>query len=210
MTNRILSRMHIVQVIVTCGLAALGYFLLDPDQLVPVHWNFYGEVDNFWPAKWALLVGPVLSGVLLSVFAAIGAREQGAWLSPLTTTALALVMLIEAIILLSALGTSMDVVRVTTLAVGLLLTIVGNYLPKSQPNHYFGMRFPWTLNNEAVWQRSNAFAGWFFVVVGVGVALFAALFEVAAPYYFAILLAGVLAAIIISTAYSFRVSKNTG
>ncbi|TDQ66164.1 putative membrane protein [Maritalea mobilis] len=206
-TNRILNRVHVAQLIVIFAVAGLGYLSLDLDQLVPIHWNIWGEADNLWPAKWALLIGPFLALVFLGLFAAISVKEEGAWLAPLTTSILALFLLIEVIMLLSGHGVELNVPRIVTMAVGLLLAVVGNYLPKTQPNKLFGIRFPWTLNDEQTWAQANLFAGWFFMLVGLATALFAALFEVAAPLYFVFLIAGVAAALIITTAYSHQISK---
>ncbi|WP_424981356.1 SdpI family protein [Maritalea sp. S77] len=207
-TNKVLTRIHFAQILITCVIAGIGYLMLDQNQMVPIHWNIWGEVDNQWPAKWALLIGPTFAIVFLGIFAAIGTKEEGSWLPPLTSTILALAILIEAIILLSGQGAELNVPRLVTIAVGLLLIVVGNYLPKSQPNKTFGIRFPWTLNNPKVWARTNLFAGWFFMLVGAVCALFAAVLNVAASIYFAILIAGVLAAIIIISVYSYQLSKS--
>ncbi|AVX04773.1 immunity protein SdpI [Maritalea myrionectae] len=208
MTNsRILNRVHTAQIIAICAIAGLGYIMLDPNQPVPIHWNLWGEVDNRWPAKWALLIGPVLSLAFFAGALAIGRREKGSWLAPLTTSMLALFILLEMIMLLTGLGVGLNVPRIITMAIGLLLVVIGNYLPKSQPNNAFGIRYPWTLRNERVWAQTNLFAGWFFMLVGIGCVLFAALLEVAAPFYFAILISGLVAALIIISAYSYQLSK---
>lgn len=209
-TNKVLNRVHVAQILIVCAIAGIGYMMLDQNQLVPIHWNIWGEVDNQWPAKWALLIGPTLAIIFLGLFAAIAVKEEGSWLPPLTTTILALAIFIEAIILLSGLGTELNVPRLITIAVGLLLMVVGNYLPKSQPNQTFGVRLPWTMKNPSVWAQTNLFAGWFFMIVGAGCAIFAAILNVAAPIYLLMLIAGVLAALIIVSIYSYRLSKAAG
>lgn len=205
--NRIFNRVHVALLIVIFAVAGLGYSSINLDHLVPVHWNIWGEADSLWPAKWALLIGPVLALVFLGMFAAISTREEGAWLVPLTTSILAAFLLIEVILVLSGQGVALNVPRIVTMGAGLLIAIVGNYLPKSQPNNMFGVRFPWTLNDERTWAQSNLFAGWFFMLVGVAALLFAALFNVAAPIYIVFLIAGVVAALVITTAYSYQISK---
>ncbi|MCF4098220.1 SdpI family protein [Maritalea mediterranea] len=209
-TNRVLNRVHVAQLIVVCAIAGLGYLTLNLNQSVPIHWNIWGEVDNVWPARWALLIGPALALLFLGLFTVISAKEQGSWVAPLTTSILALFILLETIMLLTAHDVALNVPRIVTIAVGLLLAVVGNYLPKSQPNHLFGIRYPWTLKNDSVWAQTHLFAGWFFMMVGIGCALFAAVIDVAAPFYLGFLLAGIVAAMIIITAYSYNVSKRLG
>jgi len=47
--------------------------------------------------------------------------------------------------------------------IGLLFTIIGNYMPSIKPNYFIGIRTPWTLENEMVWTKTHQLAGklWF-------------------------------------------------
>ncbi len=48
--------------------------------------------------------------------------------------------------------------------VGLLFSLIGNYLKTVKPNYFIGIRTPWTLENEENWKDTHKFAGilWFF------------------------------------------------
>jgi uncharacterized membrane protein len=47
--------------------------------------------------------------------------------------------------------------------VGLLFSIIGNYMPNMKPNYFAGFRLPWTLKNADNWKKTHALAGklWF-------------------------------------------------
>jgi uncharacterized membrane protein len=47
--------------------------------------------------------------------------------------------------------------------VGLLLSLMGNYMHTIKPNYFAGLRLPWTLNNEDNWRKTHLLAGklWF-------------------------------------------------
>lgn len=49
-------------------------------------------------------------------------------------------------------------------AVGLLITIIGNSMPKFKQNFYAGIRTSWTLSDEEVWFKTHRLGGkvWFF------------------------------------------------
>jgi uncharacterized membrane protein len=45
---------------------------------------------------------------------------------------------------------------------------MGNVLGKVRRNFYVGVRTPWTLASDAVWEGTHRLAAWLFVVAGVG------------------------------------------
>ena len=60
--------------------------------------------------------------------------------------------------------------RLSTVAMGvglgILFMLIGNYLPKTPRNWFFGIRTPWTMSSEEVWKRSHIVGGWWFVGAG--------------------------------------------
>jgi uncharacterized membrane protein len=47
--------------------------------------------------------------------------------------------------------------------VGLLISLIGNYMHTMRPNYFAGLRLPWTLNSEDNWRKTHLLAGklWF-------------------------------------------------
>ena len=147
-----------------------------PDKM-PTHWNTAGEIDG-WSSK------------PFSVFALPGIMLACQWLCALGTAAdpkkknhsdkvLQLVLwiipvmsvVLNGIILAIALGGNVPVEMVTPVLVGLILTIIGNYLPKCKQNYTIGIKIPWTLNSEENWNRTHRFAGVLWVICGAGIVL---------------------------------------
>jgi len=77
-----------------------------------------------------------------------------------------------------------------TAGCGLLFVFVGNMMPKFKSNFFAGIRTPWTLSSNEVWQRTHRLAGFAWVSGGVliialsfilrNVALYAALLGIIA------------------------------
>ena len=66
-----------------------------------------------------------------------------------------------------ALGVAIDVQFVLSIAMSLLFIFIGNYLGKVRRNFWAGIRTPWTLSSEVVWERTHRLGGWLFVAVGL-------------------------------------------
>jgi len=75
-------------------------------------------------------------------------------------------VLLHVIVYAVALGKDVRVEMVMPVFIGILLAIVGNYLPKCKQNYTIGIKIPWTLNNEENWNRTHRFAGRLWVVCG--------------------------------------------
>jgi uncharacterized membrane protein len=65
-----------------------------------------------------------------------------------------------------ALGFYVDVGFVCSLFLGILLIVLGNYLPKVRQNYSFGIKVPWTLNDVKNWNSTHRLAGKCMVIGG--------------------------------------------
>ena len=142
---------------------------------VPTHWGIHDQVNGYSP-KWVLLLlGPgVMAFVTLIIYAM-------PWLSPkhfevasFRPTSLYIMMLMVvslgyfyAILLWSDLGHAIDVGRAVSGGVCLLFALLGNVLGKVRRNFYIGVRTPWALANERVWNATHRFAAKTFVFAGL-------------------------------------------
>lgn len=70
-------------------------------------------------------------------------------------------------ILLNAVHVRINISIILGIAVGLLFLVIGNYLPKCQPNYTMGIKLPWTLASEDNWRKTHRFAGPVWMVGGV-------------------------------------------
>jgi uncharacterized membrane protein len=60
----------------------------------------------------------------------------------------------------------MDAFGIWMDAIGVMLIVTGNVLGKLRWNYTLGIRTPWTLADERVWDKTHRFAGWLFVIAG--------------------------------------------
>jgi len=106
---------------------------------------------------------PLVSGlVTLGLAAARLRRSAEAAAQPLEMTMIAvagLLLVTELALIGRAADPGFDVVRPVAIAVGVVLIAVGNYLGKARRNAVFGLRTPWTLADDTVWDRTHRFTG---------------------------------------------------
>jgi uncharacterized membrane protein len=97
-------------------------------------------------------------------------------------------------------------VNITFAGVGLLITVVGNYMSNLKPNYVAGIRLPWTLNDPENWRQTHRMASkvWFvggLVLILISLALPKNLFL---PLFTAVMVVLVL----VPSVYSFRMHRN--
>ena len=165
-------------IIVTCIMTLLpmgiGLLLWNrlPD-LLPTHWNFAGEIDGYQSKAFGvffiptfLLVNQIIVVLCLKEDPKSGNLTQkmiqmALWMIPLIGVS------ISVIIYSSALGYSLDVLFIIGIMLAVILIIMGNYLPKCRQNHVIGLRLPWTLNDEEIWNKTHRMAGRVWIAGGI-------------------------------------------
>lgn len=66
-----------------------------------------------------------------------------------------------------ALGADVNIGFYILLFMGVLFIVMGNYLPKCRPNQTIGIKLPWTLNNDVVWNKTHRMAGPIWILGGI-------------------------------------------
>lgn len=175
-----------------------------PDSL-PIHWNINNQPDNFAPKPFVIFGMPAIMMVLNLLCCIIG-NTKGSETNPKPVKTIVrliipiIVIVIESITVMYAMDMLTDIGLICCLLVGIIFIFMGNYLPKTQPNLIFGIKFPWTVSNEDVWHRTHRLAGWMTVLGGIIVIIAAFL----GAYY--VSLAAMFIALIVPTVYSYVIS----
>lgn len=151
-----------------------GIILWDklPDQ-IPTHWNAQGEIDG-WSSKTFAIFGLPLIMLAVQWLAVIVTCSDPKrrnhsekilnfvfWIVP------CLCILLSALMYSVAMGKEVPVESITPTLLGLLLIVLGNYMPKCKQNYTIGIKIPWTLNSEENWNKTHRLAGWLWVIGGI-------------------------------------------
>ena len=209
MRTRGLFLTSIAVAVALIGFAFVVEARLGDGALLPIHWNAAGEADGFAPALFALLVPPGLLIVTTAIFAAIPALEplqdklQGSAdvLRVIWGGVIGLCIFMAAMIAAPAYGIALQG-SIIGLAVGFLLVMVGNVLPKSRPGFFVGIRTPWTLTDTDNWIATHRLGGKLMMAAGAVLILLAVL-PVSPEATTFVTLGIVLPALLVPIAYSW-------
>jgi uncharacterized membrane protein len=164
-------------VLLALGASAAVYGRL-PEQ-VPIHWNMAGEVDGYGSRlQGALLLPAVILFIAVLVPVAPRIDPRGAAYEKFRPTyhlvmnaVLTFMLGVHLLVLATSLGVELPVARLIPFGVGALIALLGNVLPRARSTWLFGIRTPWTLSSERVWERTHRVGGYLMVVAGVIVML---------------------------------------
>jgi uncharacterized membrane protein len=149
-----------------------------PD-LVVSHWNFYGQADGWSSREFhviffpALLFAMYLMFNLMPKFDPQSERYQefaGVYLIMRNFIMLILFVVFGAATL-SNLGYAVNIGGTVAGAVGLLMVVLGNYFGKLKRNYFVGIKTPWTLASENVWNKTHRLGSRLFIIWGIGLIL---------------------------------------
>lgn len=191
-----------------------GYLMIPSATELPIHWGIDGKPDAFWPRDRALLTAPVGATVVLALMAlterfAPGRQAGRHVVAAASTGILALFMAIQTVIVLIGLGFDISMVNVIAFAMGLLSVVIGNVMPKSQPNGIAGLRLPWTLADPANWVATHRLTGRLMLVSG-SLLMLAALALNAGPLLAAVTIAAFMLPFAVGGLYSYIFSRRQG
>jgi uncharacterized membrane protein len=192
----------------------LGFVLYSslPEQ-VPSHWNAQGEVDGWSGKTFAVVFYPALTlfiYLLMSFLPKIDPLKKNYekfsgvyyWTK---VTLVGYFSLMYVFTLLTSLGIIDFSIRFFMVPLmSALFIVLGSFMPKIKKNYFYGIRTPWTLNSEEVWDRTHVMAGKLFVGAGI-VSLISILFK--GDLVMIIFMISILGAAFGSAIYSYIIFK---
>ena len=114
-------------------------------------------------------------------------------------------LIVSGMIISVNLGNKVDIGLIINIFIGILFTGLGNYMPKIKRNYTIGIRLPWTLDNDYIWDKTHRFAGYIWSIGGI-IYLIAAFFLKDYSHYFIPVIILILTAI--PTVYSYMIYRS--
>ena len=175
-------------VAVTFIVSAAFYPKLPPQ--IASHWNAAGKVNGYMSRFWGVMLVPLLSAGLLLLLLylpridparknAEGFRE---YYYDFIIAFLIFMLIIQLYVLLYNVGIKADINTFIYISIGFLFYLVGVLIGKAKRNWFIGIRTPWTLSSEAVWDKTHKLGAALFKLCGI-IAIIGAFFGKYAVYF---------------------------
>lgn len=152
-------------------LLVIFYYYNKLPDMIPTHWNIRGDIDGYTTKKYIFFI-PVIA-FFLDLFIVFRTKQDPknieknklipifVWIIPILCN----VLVISSVFI--AMGYNLNITVIVKALVGIILVIAGNYMPKTKQNYTIGIRTPWTLDNEIIWDKTHRFAGKAFMFAGL-------------------------------------------
>lgn len=205
----------IIILLMVANFAAGAYFYSAMPNFMASHWNAWGEVDGYMEKDFALFLLPsiilAIAGFLYLVPRIDPLRENiEKFQRQYDGFIFLFVLFLSYVYFLQiawSLGLSFDMNRMMVPGLGVLFIYIGTLCRDCKQNWFVGVRTPWTLSSERVWDKTHTLAEKLFVWIGLLWIVVGLLFPGFSPF----MIAAVILAAISLFAYSyieFRNEKN--
>lgn len=204
----------IASILILAGLAA-GLLLYNrlPDPM-PSHWNVYDQVDGYMPKFWGVFLMPLITLAMLLLFVAIPAidplKANIATFRPVFNLfillLIAFMVYVYGLTLAWALGYQGFKISSAMLPfMGVLFLAIGWMMRSAKRNFFIGIRTPWTLSSDRVWDQTHRVGSVLFMISGL-LAVVGAFLGGPAAFWF--VLAPVILSAIFLMVYSYVLYRN--
>lgn len=193
-------------------LAGVFYPLMP--EVMASHWNAMGEADGTISRFWGLFLFPFVSLGITVILLAVpkidplkaNIQEFKGYYYGFIIAFLAYFLYIYILTLVWNLGWRFNFSLTVIPAIGILMIIIGVLISKAKRNFFIGIRTPWTLSSDQVWNGTHRLGGRLFKIAGIIIILLSFVPEVAIY----VLLGLVLGIVIWLVVYSYVLYRRLG
>ena len=177
-----------------------------PD-MIPAHWNAQGEIDGYMDKFWGLFLLPMISFGLFVLFVFIPKFEPRKknledfkdYYQGIILVTIGFLFYIFILSILSAFGYRFNMVQMMSPAFAALFYYIGVALEKVKSNFFVGIRTPWTISDETVWEKTHKVGGKLFKASAI-ITFFGVFFKEIA---FLLMIVPILAVSVFAVVYSY-------
>ena len=140
---------------------------------IPTHFNLLGQADGYNHKMSAIFGLPALMLLMhwLILFLMIKDPKSSNISSKIQLLIYWIIPFVSCLSMISIFGESLGYPMMSGLLaqifMGVVMIVIGNYLPKTRRNYIIGIRLPWTLENDENWSKTHRLAGKIWVLGGL-------------------------------------------
>lgn len=163
-----------ILILVITSISAFYFYFHFPES-VPVHWNIYGQPDRWSSRMEGAISIPILMTFMYLLFLGLPyfdpKKERYVEFSKVYHSfknfMIFFMSVLYFIVGFNILGYDISIDVWVPFLIGLLFIFIGNYLGKIKRNWFVGIKTPWTLSSDEVWNKTHRFGGKVFLLSGL-------------------------------------------
>ena len=168
------SAIIILGIILLSFLIGIYLYPKMPEKMAS-HWNAQGQVDGYVSKFWGLFLMPFISLALFLLFILIpkidplkaNIEKFRKYFDGFIIFTILFLFYLFTLTIFWNFGVKFSMNQVLPPAFGILFFYCGILIEKAKRNWFIGIRTPWTLSNDKVWERTHKIGGKLFKVVGI-------------------------------------------
>jgi len=187
------------------------YFYPQMPEKIASHWNAQGQVDGYMSKFWGLFLIPFILVGLALLFVAIpridplkaNIEKFRKYYDGFVILFFIFMLSIHSQVILWNLGIRISPNVIAPIGIGILLFYIGILCENAKRNWFIGIRTPWTLSSERVWEKTHKIGGKLFKIAGV-IIFFGVFFQTYALFFILVPVISVAAYTIIYSYFEYQ------
>ncbi len=200
------SELIIVGIILLSFAVGIYYYPQMPEK-VASHWNAHGQVNGYMSKFWGLFLMPIISVGLLLLFILIPRIDPlksniqlfRKYYDGFVVLIIVFLFYLYLLTIFYNSGYTFNMITFLSPAFAILFYYTGILIENAKRNWFIGIRTPWTLSSDKVWDKTHKIGGKLFKIAGI-LALLAIFFE---RYAILIIVVPVIIVSIYTVVYSY-------
>ena len=171
------------------------------------HWNAQGQVDGYISKFWGLFLMPILTLLIFLLLIAIPKIDPlkqnidkfRKYYDGFVILIVVYMFYVYLLTLLWNTGVRFSIIQPLMPAMGILFYYIGILVENAKRNWSIGIRTPWTLSSERVWEKTHKIGGKLFKIAGI-IAFIGVFFQKYAAFF---ILIPVISVTVYTIVYSY-------
>lgn len=170
---------------------AIGiYYYPQMPEKVASHWNAQGQVDGYMSKFWGLFLMPIISVGMLLLFILIpridplksNIQQFRKYYDGFVVLVMVFLFYLYLLTIFWNSGYTFNMITFLSPAFAILFYYAGILIENARRNWFIGIRTPWTLSSDKVWDKTHKIGGKLFKIAGI-LALLAIFIETYAIFF---------------------------
>ncbi len=208
-----MNKNFILWLVVAASFAISAYLYPRMPEVMATHWGIEGQANGYMGKFWGLFLLPIITTLAIGLMTVVPkidplknniAKFRGYYNNFILFIAM-FSFYIHSLTIAWNLGFEFDMTKMIIPAIAAVFWFASALMKNSKRNWFIGVRTPWTISNDLVWNKTNKLGAKIFKIFAIA-GLAAIFFDNA---YFLWLVVALIAASIYLVAYSYLLWRKT-